>query len=301
MNNTILIIDDELIQASNLKKAISSERSDLEIIIASTEEGIKKSISEDYFNIAIVDLRMDAFDINGFDIIKDIIALNPIAKIIVVSAFTTEYEDDLNEVIKSGKISAIVSKEKYEVFKKAVISHIDKIIEEFNSDLSLINSSLNFLYSEVKNETDNQKKGLRFEYFVSTLFSQMGFNHIGKRVIDKSRNEVDLAVRNDITDPFFQKFKPYFLVECKNTMEEVDKNQFIQFRSKLENTNSLSNLGFIITAKGFKRTSYLEAIRGSKDDYKIIFISNVEIVKIINSDNLLDALKRIIDSQVKDN
>ena len=121
------------------------------------------------------------------------------------------------------------------------------------------------------------------------------------RTKDKSYNEVDLIIRNDINDLFFGKFKPYFLVECKNEIQNVDKNQFITFKSKLDNTNDLCNMGFIVTSKGFKRSSYLEAIRSSNTDSKIIFISNYEIEELIHADSALNALKKIIDLQVKDN
>lgn len=301
MNNSILIIDDESIQANNLRKALASAVQDVSIDVATTELEISRKISESYFNIAIVDLRMDDFKINGFEIIKDIIELNPIAKIIVVSAYTKEFESDINDIIKSGKVSAVISKEKFDVFKENIIRQINTIIDDFESDPTIISSALQYLYSDVKKETNSYKKGIKFEYFISNLFSQMGFNHINKRIIDKSSNEVDLVVRNDIADSFFQKFKPYFLVECKNTSTEVDKNQFIQFRSKLENTNSLANLGFIFTTTGFKRTSYLESLRGSKDPSKIIFVANADIIELITSEDLLSHLKKIIDYQIKDN
>ena len=301
MKHRILIIDDEKLQAINLQKAISTERNDIFVDVAFDEETIATKIRDTYFNIAIVDLRMDEFATNGFTIIKDILDINPFAKIIVISAYTKEYEHKINEILKTGKISSILDKEKFDNFKVNVISEIDKIISQHESDPLLTKSNLEFLYSEVKNESDTYTKGYRFEYFVTSLFSQMGFNHINKRLIDKSRNEVDLIIRNEIKDPFFQKFKPYFLVECKNTLDSVDKNQFIQFRSKIENTNSLSNLGFIVTPKGFKRTTYIEAVRSSKEEFKIVFLSNSEILELINADNILETLKRIIDSQVKDN
>ena len=142
---------------------------------------------------------------------------------------------------------------------------------------------------------------MKFEQFVSVLFTQMGFNHIIKRFKDKSLNEIDLIIRNEINDIFFQKFKPYILVECKNTSEDLDKNQFIQFRSKMEHAASMSNLGIIITTKSIKNTTYTEAVRSSDKGYKILFITNAEIKRLIYSVDSLHALKGMIDEQIKDN
>ena len=97
------------------------------------------------------------------------------------------------------------------------------------------------------------------------------------------------------------KFNPYFLVECKNENKDIDKNQFITFANKVENTGGLANLGFMITPKGYKRSTYLESVRDSNKSYKIVFISNREIEQLINSDNLISTLKNIMDTQVKDN
>ena len=301
MKHTILIIDDENIQANSLQKVFKKERPNYFVKIATNEADIKNHIENLYFNIAIVDLRMDNFSINGFDIIKEIISINPFAKIIIQSAYIPEYNEDINEVFASGKISAVLDKDKFDIFSKNILRETDKIIQQFENNPIINQKSLESLYAEAKNETDTYQKGERFEQFISILFAQMGFTHILKRVKDKSLNEVDLIIRNEINDIFFQKFSPYILVECKNTKEKVDKNNFIQFLHKVDNTNGLSNLGILITSSSIKRNTYIEAVRTSKSFVKIIFISNIEIKKLIYSKDMLEELKSIIDEQVKDN
>ncbi|MCU0392318.1 MAG: restriction endonuclease [Thermoflexibacter sp.] len=91
------------------------------------------------------------------------------------------------------------------------------------------------------------------------------------------------------------------MVECKNEQEKVDKNQFIQFFEKLKNTGGMSNLGILITSQSMKDTAYKEAIRKSSEEKKVVFISNVEIGRLIKARNILEEFKVIIDEQVKDN
>ena len=302
MRHRILLIDDERIQTENLKRSLEQAFDNIFIDTAYEEADIKTKISDTFFNIAVVDLRMDDFSINGFDIIHEIIEINPFAKIIICSAYITEYNDELNSLIKTGKIAAILDKEKFDVFSKKINANINSIIEEFENSENALATTLEHLYADAKNEKETYIKGKKFEFFVVSLFSQLGFNHITTRKRDKSLNEVDLIIRNEINDDFFNKFKPYFLVECKNEMSNIDKNQFITFYSKLEHTNGLSDLGFMITPKGFKRTAYLEALRTSNKNSKIIFLSNNEIEELIRmSDSPLPTLKKIIDLQVKDN
>jgi DNA-binding NarL/FixJ family response regulator len=301
MNHRILIIDDESLQATNLQKAIMADRPGIFVDTASTIEDIDTKVRETYYNLAIVDLRMDKFPKNGIDIIKEIIEINPFTKIIVVSAFTKEYSEDLNDLIASGRMIAILDKEKFDVFRAKVMSVIDSAVRSFDANTNANQKALESLFSEAKNEIDTYQKGKKFEYFVTILFGQMGFNHIDTRFRDRSLNEVDLILRNELKDPFFQKFKQYILVECKNTSTNVDKNQFILFKEKLQQTAGLSDLGFLVTATGVKGTAYDEAIRVSDKDFKIIFISSGEIKDLISSTDTLDALKKIVDKQVKDN
>jgi len=301
MIHTILIIDDEKIQAESLQKVFNKERSHFYVKIATNESDITTNIENLYFNVAIVDLRMDDFSINGFDIIKKIINLNPFAKIIIQSAFLPEYTEDIKDIYLSGKIAAIVDKTKYDIFKVKIMEEVDKIVQQFEDNPKMYQKSLEGLYADAKNETNTYLKGSKFEQFVSILFAQMGFIHITKRVRDKSLNEIDLIVRNEISDIFFQKFSPYILIECKNTEEKVDKNNFIQFLHKVENTNGLSNLGVLITSNALTRNTYIEAVRTSKTATKIVFLSNIEINKLIYSKDMLEEFKSIIDEQVKDN
>ena len=134
------------------------------------------------------------------------------------------------------------------------------------------------------------------------LFNNIGFNNINKRIIDESRNEVDLIVRNDINDKFLEKFGKYFLIECKNIpASAVDKNMFIVFSHKLEHTANMSECGVIATTGNFTKTSYIEAVRESGKHKKIIFLSNIDFEEIITSDDRLEAFKKLIDKQVKDN
>lgn len=301
MKHSILIIDDEKQIPKGLKRKFEIERPNINVFIASKEEDIIEKTENLYYNIAIVDLRMDEFEFDGIDIIERIIEVNPFAKIIVMTGYLPDFKDIITVFKKSGKISDIIDKSDINIFTENIIEATDSIINEYEQNPSLNQKTLEGLFAEAVNETDENLKGSKFEQFVTILFSQMGFMHISKRTKDKSLNEVDLIIRNEINDLFFQKFSPYILIECKNTQKKVDKNNFVQFYNKLENTNGLSNLGIIITSNTITRNTYIEAVRTSNKKEKIIFIDRTKINLLIQNDNKLEILKKIIDEQVKDN
>ncbi|MCC9043652.1 response regulator [Myroides sp. M-43] len=302
MKRSVLIIDDEKDQAEGLCKALTKSLSNTYFDYASEEEEITSSIENKYFSIAIIDLRMDKFSFDGIELINKIFEVNPFAKVIIVSAFTGEYFRQIKDLLVTGKIIDVIDKIEFSLFVKQLGSKINSYHKALFEDPSEINSALLEFYSQAKNEKNNFKKGEKFEHFVSLLFQSIGFKNVNKRIIDKSLNEVDLIIRNEIDDSFVNKFGKYILVECKNKPEDkVDKNTFIVFNNKLKYTNGLAELGILATTGYITRNTYLEAIRDSNEMRKVIFLSNPEFEKLIMSNNKLEEFKLIIDSQVKDN
>ncbi|TAG54587.1 MAG: response regulator [Cytophagales bacterium] len=136
MKHSILIIDDEEIGASNLLKSLKKEFNEFNVEIAYKEDDINTKIHNNYFNIAIVDLRMDNFSkgVNGFTFINQIISLNPFAKIIIVSAFLSEYIDSLNKILSTGRVEAIIDKDNYDVFVNNIKDSVLNITRSFESN-----------------------------------------------------------------------------------------------------------------------------------------------------------------------
>ena len=299
----ILIIDDEKIQADALAKTISDVIPYSSVVKASSEDEIESVIVEKFYNLAILDIRMDGYSIDGIGLAERIVKINPFAKILFVSKFIPEYYDKLAQLMQNGNILGFIGKKvDYSIWGAELKIIIDKYYASLDSDSQQISSALINLYSEVKDDPDSFRKGQKFENFIALLFQSIGFSEILKRVKDISLNETDLIVRNDIDDNFLSKFGKYFLVECKNKPStKVDKNDFIIFKHKVEATKGLAELGFIFTTSSFTRNTYIEAVRDSKEKLKVLFVDNPLIMRLIKSSNPRETLKQIIDDQVKDN
>lgn len=297
MNRTVLIIDDDQNQALQLNKALAKSLPLSEIEYASDRKSILEKIENFYYSVAIVDLRMDGLSIDGFDIIDRISVINPYAKIIAISAFTKEYMEKLQQYYSNNKILAVSEKEEFEIW---VPKLTNIILSYFNAGINNITvQSLIDLYSDAKNQKENYFKGVKFENFVTILFRQMGFKEIRARVRDEALNEKDLIVRNDIDDVFFSKFKRYIYVECKNKPNEgFSKNDFILFNSKINSSSGDSDFGVVFTTGHIKSTVPKEALKNSKENIKIVYLSQPEIEKLIHASNMLEEFKCIIDSQV---
>lgn len=298
----ILVIDDERLQAEAVGQTVCEIFAEAEVMVASSKEDILDYINNKFYNLVVLDLRMDQYDFDGISLAKDIMNINPFAKILFVSKFASEYLSRLSPLLISGSVLGFSEKRDYESWKPELKQIIGDYYEALGADPSQINSALLNYYADLKNESDPFLKGQKFEDFVAILFRSIGFKEIMKRVKDKSLNEVDMIIRNDIDDSFLYKFGKYILVECKNKPEvHTDKNDYIVFLSKVRNTCGLSELGFLFTTSTITRNTYIEAVRNSRDKEKIVIIDNACMYELLNSIDLKEGLKRIIDNQVKDN
>ena len=70
MKHTILIIDDQRVEAEGLCRKITAMRPDFHVEAAYTESDILSQVDNMYYHFAVVDLQMDDYEIDGIDIIK---------------------------------------------------------------------------------------------------------------------------------------------------------------------------------------------------------------------------------------
>ncbi|GAB3352950.1 hypothetical protein GCM10027566_12750 [Arachidicoccus ginsenosidivorans] len=302
MRKNVIIIDDIKEQSEGLAKGLSKLLPDCSFEFYYKEPDILDAIENRFYSLAIIDIRMDTFSIDGIKLAERIFEVNPFAHVLIISAFKDEYFLRLKDLLLTGKVVDIQDKDSFNIWLPKLKETINNYYLKIEEDPSEINNALLQYYSEAKNEIDIYKKGEKFEHFMSLMFQSIGFNQVLKRVKDHSLNEVDLIIRNDINDNFISKFGKYILVECKNKpIEKINKNDFIIFQNKLKNTNGLAELGIIATTGYITKNTYTEAIRESGDTRKILFLSNPELEKLIKAENKLSTFKNLIDQQVKDN
>ena len=298
----ILIIDDEKAQAEALKLKLSEKLQEASFFVASKADEIEYEIENKFYNLVILDIRMDGYNFDGITLANKIIDINPFAKIIFVSRFVAEYLSSLQPLMSNGIILGFSEKKDYSTWIPELLPLIEDYYINLERDPLEVNNALLEYYAEAKNEIDTYRKGVKFENFITILFRSIGFKEILKRVKDRSLNEVDLILRNDIEDSFLSKFGKYILIECKNKPEDkANKNDFILFLEKLKNTNGLAELGFLFTTSSVTKNTYTEAVRTSTEKYKIVIINNQIMSALLASVDLKEGLKKIIDSQVKDN
>jgi len=146
---------------------------------------------------------------------------------------------------------------------------------------------------EAKNLSNTpDEKGKTLEKLVAGLFSSIaGFtvDDSDKRVKTETE-EIDLTVSNGSEDPRLKREEAIILVECKNWSSKCGKNEFVEFRSKMENRKGRCSLGFLISWNGFADTITKEMLRGSHERLLIVPIDGSQIQDAVRDDSFFNVI-----------
>ena len=97
-----------------------------------------------------------------------------------------------------------------------------------------------------------------------------------------STEEIDLVILNASSSEFWKKESPIILVEAKNRVSKTDKNDIVQFQSKIRNRKGRSKLGIVVSSSQFTRTVNDELLRSSDGDILILPILLSEVIEHIS-------------------
>ena len=88
------------------------------------------------------------------------------------------------------------------------------------------------------------------------------------------------------------------LAECKNWSGKCGKNEFVVFRSKLENRSQRTTLGFLISWNGFADTVSKEMLRGSREDLLIVPLAGDDLRRAVRDGDFSSVMLRAWDRAV---
>ena len=116
MNKSIIIIDDQKEQAQELCAALQNTLVDCTLSYAFEENDIMTKVITQYYSIAIVHLRMKGYAFDGFSVMDQIMAANPYAKSIIISAYMNEYFPRISDYISKGAVLALSEKKDFSLW-----------------------------------------------------------------------------------------------------------------------------------------------------------------------------------------
>jgi hypothetical protein len=168
---------------------------------------------------------------------------------------------------------------------------IQTAVETENRQSTATTKSLQELLEETIKAETNAEKGKTLEKLVTALFSTVAGFRIWKNNIITETEEIDLEIGNGSSHFIFHKEEAIILAECKNWSKKCGKNEFVVFRSKIENRNARCSLGFLISWNGFADTITKEMLRGSHERLLIVPIDGKQIQEAVKSNSFSDLIE----------
>jgi len=281
----LIVDDDEVVRdVINLKL---EDRKDISRSEASSPEEALKKISNEIFDLVLLDLRLQ-FGTEGLDVLNEIKRIRPQTEVIMLSAYGTT--SVIVEAMKRGAMDFVPKDKDYE---DLIVLKLDRFIRDAVL-LADRERNISGLYETVFTE-DTKRKGKALETLVAALFSSIeGLIEVDRNV-NTADEEIDIVYRNESTHPTWQKESTLTLVECKNWLSQrVGKNEFVIFQQKIENRTGRCRLGFLICVDEFAETITKEMLRSSKSDLLVVPIDGAKLEQLVRSENrnqlLLDFL-----------
>ena len=138
----ILIIDDEAVQAQALTETIKEIFPEANVFFASSKEDIEYCIENKFYNLVLLDLRMDCYEFDGMSLAQRIIEINPFSKILFVSKFIAEYMPQLSKMLARGEVIGFSEKRTYDEWKPELKNIIEEYYFSIENEPSKVNACL---------------------------------------------------------------------------------------------------------------------------------------------------------------
>jgi hypothetical protein len=181
-------------------------------------------------------------------------------------------EVDLREALRQAKL---VQSEILEA-AEAVSAGIEDAVSQAAKRLAGWGSEpLDGLVDRMRQGTADEK-GQVLEELSSRLFNTVpGFAATGR--VRTKTEDIDIRVQNASEDEVWRRESALLIAECKNWTGSCGKDEFVLFRTKLENRTGRVSCGFLISWNGFATTVAAEMLRGTKDNLLIVPITGQDL------------------------
>ena len=113
--------------------------------------------------------------------------------------------------------------------------------------------------------SSKKARGDALEHLAEAMFAAEDGVVVMQKNYKTEEEEIDLVLRNELTDPFWASHQsPFILVECKNWAERVGVKELRVLESKMQDRRGPVRIGIFISVSGFTKPflQRLKAIQG---------------------------------------
>jgi DNA-binding response OmpR family regulator len=258
------------------------------VVAEATRDAALARFDAETFDAVLLDKRLlgSSGPEIGLDTLEEMLRRRPDSRVLMMTAFPEA--EAIRRSLRNGAYDYLSKRDPMFVeFVKAkvrnAVAHARerRAIESAKEDRE---KRITELARTVKTETHKQKKGRLLEELLSSLFATIDgfYPSINAR---NDVEEIDVLVRNESPDAFWNKEGQYLLVECKNWQSKVGVEQLRSFLFKLQNRYDRARLGVLLSINGFTDTVERE----------LLSVRSERALVILADGPMLDALVASVD------
>jgi len=290
----ILIIDDDHLFLETYEDLLSAWGYKVES--ATTRTKALERLDEPGWSVVLVDQKLDGpgGGDDGLDLIAEVGIRAPGAKAILVTAYASNeaveraFKDGAYDYLEKRSVFAALLRVKVRNAMEAVRERWLGALDEGETE-----KAIRATWEAVRSENDRNRKGLLLEQLMTLLFKTIpGLERLDTRLKNEVE-ELDVLVRNDATDPFWQKESPYILVECKNWSGHVGTKDLRDLFGKFEARYKRCRLALFVAAGGFADTIRQDLRSRAREDLLVMLVGPGDLEDLVRSADRSAVLKEI--------
>lgn len=290
----ILIVDDDPDFVAIYREMF--EKQGLQVTVAHTADDGTRALEDlgSQLDVVLLDQKLQGRGgpDSGLDLITRAESLAPFAKTIVVTGYATA--DAIERAFQLGVYDYLVKNGAFAALIRAKVRNAVEVTSERRLAALTregVVRELRSTWTEVRTETDRNRKGKLLEELVRLLFrATPGFERVETR-LDNKVEEIDIVVENHAEDaPWKNDGASYILGECKNWSKPCGSPEFRNFYAKLTTKYQRARTGFFF-APGGLTTEFEPARREhAKDDVLVIPVDGPDLERWIEADDRVSVL-----------
>ncbi len=293
-NGRILIIDDDTAFLETYEDLLSAEGYAVERAMTRTQALAR--LDEPGWSVVIVDQKLigPGGPDNGLDLIGEVGLRAPGAKAILATAYASKeaveraFRDGAYDYLEKGSVFAALLRVKVRNAMEAVRERWLGSLDQGETE-----KAIRATWEAVQAEKDRNKKGLLLEQLMELLLKTIpGFGRLDTRMKNEIE-ELDILVRNDSTDAFWQKESPYILVECKNWSGHVGTKELRDLFGKFEARYQRYRLALFVAAGGFADTVRQDLRTRAREGLLVMLISPGDLDELVKCSDRSAVLKDV--------
>ncbi|MBI4820845.1 MAG: response regulator [Deltaproteobacteria bacterium] len=243
------------------------------------------------FDAVILDKRLQGAGgpDDGIDLLRELRFSG--AKVFLVTAYADD--DSIRRAFELGAYDYLEKGALQRTLLRVKLDQIRELVRARQRGLPEGDRVIRELWAQL-HEGSSHARGRRLEDLILLILTSIPGLQEAWRNVRTPAEEIDIAVRNETVDPFWQKQPSYLIAECKNWSNKVGTSEVAWFADKVRDRRDAC-LGFFFAPEGFSEPVDEKIRSYRKEGLQMVLVDRPDIEELVavSADRRSDILKAL--------